>query len=412
MSLNKRLKTATGATVLSAVILLSSFFGSARPTFAAEPITVGGKVVVVNTDGDTIRMRSGAGKSNEQIGEAYEGQVLSVLAGPERDENNYRWFKVKGPNGTGWIVAGYLEGKAGTAPAVKVTTSESATTSKPATKAAPQVAKPAAKIVGFGKVANTDGDPLRVRSASNRQGSVITKLAPDTVVAVKKGPVTDDEGIAWYQVSANGVTGWAMAQYLAQSQAVTEIAPAARTETKAADKTEAPAAKAAPAAPAAQAAPAAPVVEVTPAEVKPVLEAAAQPVAKIEVPVAVSGSADTIVSTAMKYVGYRYRFGGTTPSGFDCSGFVYYVLNKSGVKMSRIMEGQIASGPRVSTKELQPGDLVFFSNTYKRGLSHAGIYIGGGRFVHAENESTGVRVSDLWSAYWGAHFTAAVRPRK
>jgi cell wall-associated NlpC family hydrolase len=91
---------------------------------------------------------------------------------------------------------------------------------------------------------------------------------------------------------------------------------------------------------------------------------------------------------------------------------VYYVLNKSGVKMSRKMGGQLASGPRISTKELQPGDLVFFSNTYKRGLSHAGIYIGGGKFVHAENERTGVKVSELWSAYWGSHFTAAVRPRK
>lgn len=124
------------------------------------------------------------------------------------------------------------------------------------------------------------------------------------------------------------------------------------------------------------------------------------------------GLGSRVVGVASKYNGYRYRYGGASPAGFDCSGFVYYVLNKSGVKMSRNMEGQLASGPRVSTKDLQPGDLVFFSNTYKRGLSHAGIYIGNGRFIHAENERTGVRVSDLWSAYWGSHFTAAVRPSK
>ena len=378
MSLNTRIKTATGATLLSTLVLLSSFFGSAQPTYAAEPITVGGKVVVANTDGDTIRMRDGAGTVNEQIGEAYEGQILSVLDGPERDAKGNRWFKVKGPNGTGWIVAGFLEGQAGTAPATKPSTKATTETSKQATKPATS----ATKLVGFGKVANTDGDPLRVRSAANRQGSVLTKLAPNTVVAVKKGPITDDEGIVWYQVSANGVTGWAMAQYLAQSQASLEVTSKPKAESKSTEATaaEAPAAVAKPAA--------------------------------IKAPVAASGSADTIVSTAMVYVGYRYRYGGTTPSGFDCSGFVYYVLNKSGVRMSRNMEAQLASGPRVSTKDLQPGDLVFFSNTYKRGLSHAGIYIGNGRFIHAENESTGVRVSDLWSAYWSAHYTAAVRPTK
>jgi cell wall-associated NlpC family hydrolase len=118
-----------------------------------------------------------------------------------------------------------------------------------------------------------------------------------------------------------------------------------------------------------------------------------------------------IVATAQRYVGYRYRFGGTSPAGFDCTGFVYYVLNKAGVPVGRNMYSQYNSGPRVSTANMQPGDLVFFSNTYKRGLSHAGIYIGNGKFINAANESTGVTVSNLWSSYWASHFTAAVRPR-
>jgi cell wall-associated NlpC family hydrolase len=119
-----------------------------------------------------------------------------------------------------------------------------------------------------------------------------------------------------------------------------------------------------------------------------------------------------IVATALKYNGYRYRFGGASPAtGFDCSGFVYYVLNRAGVPVGRDMYSQFNSGPRVSTSNMRPGDLVFFSNTYKRGLSHAGIYIGNGRFIHAANESTGVLISNLWSSYWAAHFTAVVRPR-
>ena len=122
------------------------------------------------------------------------------------------------------------------------------------------------------------------------------------------------------------------------------------------------------------------------------------------------GLGSRVVGVAYKYNGYRYRYGGASPSGFDCSGFVYYVMKSVGYPVARTIPGQIGSGSRVSSKDLQPGDLVFFSNTYKRGLSHAGIYIGNGKFVHAQNESTGVVVSNLWSSYWAAHYTTAVRP--
>ena len=116
------------------------------------------------------------------------------------------------------------------------------------------------------------------------------------------------------------------------------------------------------------------------------------------------------MGSALKYVGYRYRSGGVGPSSFDCSGFVYFILNHGGFKISRDMGAQWNSGTHIKSSALQPGDLVFFSNTYKRGLSHVGIYIGNGRFVHAENASTGVRISDLWSSYYAAHYTGAVRP--
>ena len=70
----------------------------------------------------------------------------------------------------------------------------------------------------------------------------------------------------------------------------------------------------------------------------------------------------------MKYVGYPYRFGGTTPRGFDSSGFVYCVVDHAGHSVSRDMYAQLASGTRVSSSKLQPGDLLFFSNTYKGGI--------------------------------------------
>jgi len=116
-----------------------------------------------------------------------------------------------------------------------------------------------------------------------------------------------------------------------------------------------------------------------------------------------------IVGNAMKFLGSRYVFGGTSPSGFDCSGFVWYVHNAAGRPISRGLWGQMNGGPRIATSALQAGDTVFFANTYMPGLSHVGIYIGGGRFIHASDESSGVKVSSLSDSYWGPRFVGASR---
>src|SRR5688500_9744923 len=191
-----------GAAALSLLILISGLFSTPQTTYASHNITVGGKAVVANTDGDTIRVRENAGTEYDQIAEAYEGQTVSVLDGPRRDTKGNRWFKVKGPGGTGWIVAGFLEDA--TTPAQQKAIEQAA---KPA------VQKTVAKLTGFARVANTDGDPLRIRSSATSDAKVLTTFKPNTVAAIKAGPTTDDAGTVWYKVSANGVTGWAMAQY-------------------------------------------------------------------------------------------------------------------------------------------------------------------------------------------------------
>jgi cell wall-associated NlpC family hydrolase len=117
-----------------------------------------------------------------------------------------------------------------------------------------------------------------------------------------------------------------------------------------------------------------------------------------------------IVSIAQSQVGARYTWAGTSPStGFDCSGFVYWVLNTVGYPMPRTMEDQLSSGRRVRLEELRPGDVVFFSDTYTSGLSHDGIYIGDGKFIHAVDESTGVAITPLNAAYWQERYVGAVR---
>ena len=126
-------------------------------------------------------------------------------------------------------------------------------------------------------------------------------------------------------------------------------------------------------------------------------------------PMAVGGGGDSIVANAMKYLGYRYVFGGTSPAGFDCSGFVYYIHNHSGAPVGRGMWQQYNGGGHIPMSALQPGDTVFFANTYMPGLSHDGIYIGNGQFIHASDERTGVTISSIYSGYWQSHYVGATR---
>jgi len=126
-------------------------------------------------------------------------------------------------------------------------------------------------------------------------------------------------------------------------------------------------------------------------------------------PTAPSSASGSIVSTAMQYRGSRYVFGGTTPAGFDCSGFVYYVMNRAGKPISRGMWGQYGAGSHPGRGALQPGDIVFFQNTYMPGLSHNGIYIGNGQFIHASDPGSGVKVSSLSESYWASRWFGATR---
>ncbi len=121
---------------------------------------------------------------------------------------------------------------------------------------------------------------------------------------------------------------------------------------------------------------------------------------------------DRIAAIAQQYVGYRYVWGGHSPSGFDCSGFTWFVYKQAGLSIPiHDLWGQLNSGPKIGRADLQPGDLVFWQNTYASGLSHAGIYLGGGRFINAETERAGVQIRSMNDPYWSARFFGASRPR-
>ena len=114
-----------------------------------------------------------------------------------------------------------------------------------------------------------------------------------------------------------------------------------------------------------------------------------------------------VIHEAAKYKGVRYRFGGTTPKGFDCSGYVQYVFQKLHARLTRTADTQVREGVFVTQRQLKPGDLVFFS-TYERGASHVGIYAGNGQFWNATS-SRGVMLCRLQDDYWRQRYYGARR---
>ena len=119
---------------------------------------------------------------------------------------------------------------------------------------------------------------------------------------------------------------------------------------------------------------------------------------------------EQIVDFALQFQGYPYVYAGEGPYAFDCSGFTMFVIhNTLGIDIPHDMRVQYQMGRSVSRDALQPGDLVFFQNTLHPGMSHDGIYIGGGQFSHAETESAGVKISDLSDEYYSSRWYGAVR---
>jgi uncharacterized protein YgiM (DUF1202 family) len=196
---------------------------------------------------------------------------------------------------------------------------------------------------------------LRLRAEPNMDGDVLAIAAASTVVVVTGSP---SDG--FYPVDWDGLEGWMSADYLTW--------------------TDAP---------------------VTPRETGVGGDAGSDPG---------SSEGSAMVDYAMQYLGYPYVWATHGPDTFDCSGFTYWVaLHVLGTDISAGTWPQSVAGRPVAYGELQPGDLVFFQNTYRAGISHVGIYIGDGLFVHAENEGTGVVITSIYSDYYASHYWGAVR---
>ncbi len=134
--------------------------------------------------------------------------------------------------------------------------------------------------------------------------------------------------------------------------------------------------------------------------------ASAPPVERVH---AGADAAQRAAQQAAKMVGRPYRYGGASPSsGFDCSGLIYFSFRQVGIRLPRSTEDQLRASSAVSMSELRRGDLLFFDQEGKKN-SHVGIYLGGGKFVHAPSSGKHVRTDELASAYWRRHLSEARR---
>lgn len=118
---------------------------------------------------------------------------------------------------------------------------------------------------------------------------------------------------------------------------------------------------------------------------------------------------EKVAALALEQVGTPYMHGGTSPEGFDTSGFVYYCFKENGISLPRTIDAQVARGREIKREDLLPGDVVFFWNTNEGKAEYVGIYVGGGKFVAARNPEKPTSEMDMTGPYFSQRFVTARR---
>ena len=256
---------------------------------------------------------------------------------------------------------------------------------------------------------NAGGSTLRMRAESNTGSTILKNLDHGTQVEV----LTAVEN-GWYQIAHEGTTGYVSGDYLTVDAAEAAALPVEELPTYVRITTSALNVRSGPG-----------------TEYEKVgqlgMGTVAEAVATLdgwyqlesgyisaeyaqEIDPSQMGQGQAIADFALQFVGYPYVYGGSSPSGFDCSGFTSYVYKQFGYSINRTASAQLDNGYAVSMSELQPGDLVMFKkgSTSKR-ATHVGIYIGNNQFVHASTSSVGVIISSMSEAYYTTGFVGGRR---
>lgn len=303
---------------------------------------------VVDTAGTTgLRLRKDASTQSEMLAVLPEGSLIQIVAGPKKGNNGNQWYNVLAAGKSGWVDGTYLE-------------LTGSLVAPPDPEPIPTPSTPALAVGTWAQVSGTAGTPgLNLRPSPSTVEKQLAVLAEGTKLNLLEGPTTGNNGDPWYRVAWNNSWGWVDGIYLVPTDPPSSKDPA------------------------------------------PVASGA---------PTGSNARGDALVQVAMAQVGKPYVWGGTGPDGFDCSGLTYFSARKAlGVTLPRIAADQFKAGVAVQPADLQPGDLVFYANTYAPGITHVGIYIGGGRWVSALSEQYGVKVVSLDEPYWKTRYAGARR---
>jgi len=276
------------------------------------------------------------------------------------NEKLNNWAYITYDNKSGWIRNAALQGTAGDNNTAE-TTPPATTPETPPAATTPSITK------GYVNVASA-----YVRETPSTSGKVVTSLLLNTGVTI-----TGEES-GWYAIQFQDYKGY-ISKDLVSSSPVTTSRSSDQPRT----------------------------ASTTPVT-QPVAATSTEESAPAAAPAA-STSSSGVVDTAMQYLGYRYVYGGNSPSGFDCSGFTQYVFKCCGYSLNRSASAQASNGTPVSRADLQPGDLVLFSNGSGGSIGHVGIYIGGGNMIHAANPSKGVVITTIDSGYYNTYYYGARR---
>lgn len=388
--------------------------------------TTSGTATVVNTNGDGLYCRSGAGTTFSIITVLSPGQTVSV-----RGANQGSWTPVTCAGVAGYASSQYLSISSGpSAPTEDKDTSTDAP----------------APATGTVTVANTGGMGLNCRSGAGTSYGVITVLSLGQTVSTRSGSVS-----GWTAVVCGGKNGFVASEFTTsggtaptESEKPTTQEPAPQPSGMAkGDHAESTANvnlrySASLSAGIATVVPDGTVVLITGSasngfypvdydglagfmssdylvKTSAALSergGSANPTTPSEPAPAPGGSAtgSALVDYAMNYLGYPYVWATHGPSSFDCSGFTYWVVwNVLGINMGWGTWTQVSYGTPVGRNDVQPGDLIFHQNTYTAGLSHVGMYIGNGKMINALNENAGVVVTDITTSYWESRWYGARR---
>jgi cell wall-associated NlpC family hydrolase len=381
--------------VFAGTTLVAAALSIPQSANADTDLIIGGVAVIAYANGDQVRLRDDKSYDGDIIDEFPEGTTVDVIDGPgSSDSDGSLWYKVSVDGEHGYISADYLASSSGL---LSATSGTAYAIDSLNVRSGPSTADDIVTTIGDGDAVTLTGDLdngwLSVEadgsdgwvysafltqdgSSSGDSFSGSGTMFTSDVLNLRSGPSLDrgireelplgtavyltgdvDSGFAEVSTDDYG-DGWVFTQYLTDEQP-TEVETAAEEE-----------------------APAAP-----------------QPTI-----------GEQMVNFAMQFLGQPYVWAGNQPGGFDCSGLTEYVAqNILGIDITHSTELQIGYGTAVDYNNLQAGDLVFFANTYEAGISHVGIYIGDGTFIHAENYSTGVVISSLSDAYYSAHYAGARR---